>query len=279
MPYPYGTQGAPVAGAGAPGLPSRPNSAGGDPSGAPVQYVVLRANAIYFTPDWATYARVTALGKGGQGVGGTNGPAVGANGSPGGGGAGIAATNIETVSAGTPINVAFTAAAALASFLNYQLSGGNGGDGVAATGVGGAGGIGSGGAINFNGAAGQLASGSTAGGGGGAAGRGGNGGAPGSGGSPNGGMGGPGDSYATGGGGGGAGSTSGSTIYAAGLTRSDACLPGAALLGKTVQLSSTITGNSAPSSDGGDAGGGSGGAGAATISNIPGGALVLVELW
>lgn len=276
MAYPYGTQGAPVAGAGAPGLPSRPNSAGGDPSGAPVQFIVLRANTIYFTPDWATYARVTALGKGGQGLGGLYGAALGSTGAHGGAGAGLAATNIEQVSAGTPVNVNFDSGSALASFLNYQLSGGKGGDATAA--AGGAPGVGSGGAVNYNGGAGETASSSSNGsGGGGAAGRGGNGVAGGVSLIICGGNSGPGDLYTTGGGAGGAGYSAG--YGAAGLVRVDVSALGAATIGKSLQFLSKTNSNSATTSDGGDGGGGSGGSLSAAISNIPGAALVLVELW
>lgn len=264
-------------GGGLPGLPQRTGFVESDPNGPPVQHVVLRAagglQQTFITPSWATRARVTALGRGGQGLGGTNGPPP-TGGAHGGGGAGIAATLIEEISPSTGVEIALTAIAATAEFLNYRLSGGNGGN--ATTSAGGAPGIGAGGAVNFNGGAGETVGGGgiAAGGGGGAAGRGGNG-VNGS--STNGGNSGAGDAYASGGGAGGAGYDS--TLRYGGQSIVDQCLLGAALIGKSTQPGYRAVPPGTDNANGGDGGGGSGGSQSSAVSNIPGAALILIELW
>lgn len=277
MGYPYGTQGAPTVGSGAPGLPQRLTVLNGDITGLPVQAVIIRTSTTYFTPDWATYARVTALGKGGQGLGGLGGAASGATGAHGGAGAGLAVTNIEQVAPGTPVNITFTSTATLAAFQNYQLSGGNGGN--ASSTAGGAAGVGSGGAVNFNGGAGETTTASSGGGGGGgAAGRNGPGQVGGFSIGGTGGAGGAADAYATSGGAGGAGRSNGG-LGTGGLSRMDACVLGAVTIGKSCQ--NYIAGGAASINycDGGDGGGGSGGSINTTDSNVPGAGLVLIELW
>lgn len=273
MGYRYGTQGAPVAGTAAPGLPQRQTTLNGDTSGPPVQVLTIRATTNYVTPDWATFARVTALGKGGQGLGGTVGPAIGSTGAHGGGGGGLAATNIESVSSGTPVSINLDSGSALAAFLNYQLSGGKGGDATQA--AGGAGGAASGGAVNFAGGAGYTCTNGSAysAPGGGAAGRAGAGNAATS---SNPGDGGLGDAYTTGGGAGGALNQTSNGQGAGAYCRLDGSLLGAAVLGKSTRPFGTTT---ALNCDGGDGGGGSGGSQPSNVSNIPGAGLVLIELW
>lgn len=285
MSNPYLPRIGPAIGAGFPGLPQRAGTIDTDPNGPPLQSLVIRAAAgaqqTFVTPAWARRARVTALGRGGQGLAGTNGAGAGSTGAHGGAGAGLAASLIEDIPPNTGVEIAFTSTATLVGFLNYSLSGGNGGN--ATTTSGGAPGIGSGGAINFNGGAGGTGTTSSSGsGGGGAAGRAGNG-VAGSGPSVgDGGNSGPGDAYATGGGAGGAGSAIGSgagNIGLPGISRTDASLLGAALIGSGVAFTQTNPVR-AINCDGGDGGGGSGGAlGSPAISNIPGAALVLIELW
>jgi hypothetical protein len=279
MAYPYGTQGAPAVGGGAPGLPQRSPTVGADPLGPALQVVVVRPGSIYentpfVTPDWATYCRVTAVGKGGQAMGGLYGLAISASGAHGGAGAGLAATAIEPTPPGVPIAISFTSAATLVAFLNYQLSGGNGGD--ATSSGGGSGGVGSGGAINFNGGNGGTApSSSDSGAGGGAAGRGGNGVSASGNLSANSG---PGDTYVTGGGAGGASTSNAGTVRVGAVSRVDASSVGAILLGKSttsLNASSLV----APNSNGGDAGGGAGGVAGGPTSNLPGIPVVLIELW
>ena len=282
MPYPYGLQGAPAVGGGLPGLPQRGSGsvAGADPSGPPAMRIFIRPGEgqqqFYNTPEWASYARVTALGKGGRGRGGTAGLPVTGTTSHGGGGAGLAGTNIELAPAGVPIVVSFDADATRVSFLGYQLTAGNGGD--ATDSAAGAGGLGSGGAVNFNGGSGALNSGGNNGGGGGAAGRGGNG-APAIPGAwtmgTTSGDSGLGDAYTTGGGVGAPGFNTSNSAPAGsqGRIRMDACVSGAVALGQST-FPATVT-----TADGGDGGGGSSGSTRLTISNMPGAALVLIELW
>ena len=284
MSHPYAPRIGPAIGGALPGLPQRTGFVESDLDGPPTQAIVVRAatgaRQAVVTPSWATRGRVTALGRGGQGRGGTSGLSLSTNGAAGGGGAGLAATLIEDITPNTLVDIQFTATATLVEFLNYRLSGGNGGTGgTGGVAPGGVGGIGSGGAINFNGGAGGTVAGTGnptgGGGGGGAAGRGGNGDSVGDLNSW-GANGGPGDAYATGGGAGGAGGDVGGVRFGA-ISRTDASLPGAVLLGK-----STIpTGGGVASTncDGGDGGGGSGGAVSSAVSNIPGAALVLIELW
>lgn len=267
MTYAYGTKGAPAIGGGVPGLPRATTAVGADPAGPPLQAIVIRESGTYVTPSWAAYARVTAIGRGGRGRGGTSGLPVGVSGAHGGGGAGLAASDIEAAPPGTVIGIDLAANAALVSFLGYQLSAGNGGDATLT--AGGVGGIGTGGAINFNGGAGATQNSSNdGGGGGGAAGRGGNGAS-----SINaaGAASGPGDALTTGGGGGG-GATNGSGVTSApGPSRTDASQLGAVVLGTTRPATTT-------NSNGGDGGGGAGGA-VTAVPNVPGGAVVLIELW
>jgi len=276
MSNPYLPRIGPSIGGVLPGLPQRAGTIESDPSGPPVQAIVLRATGgsrqTFITPSWATRARVTALGRGGQGRGGANGPTIGSD-APGGGGAGLAATLIEDIPPGTSVDVLF-GTATVVNFLNYQLSGGNGGDATST--AGGVGGVGSGGAINFNGGAGT-----TFGAGGGAAGRGGNGETGGGDVVVSvGGNSGPGDQYSTGGGAGGAQwNDTLNRVGAGGISRVDTCLLGAALIGKSTTIGGGPNNPAAANCNGGDGGGGSGGSKNASISNIPGAALVLIELW
>ncbi len=276
MPYAYGMQGFPAVGSGLPGLPQRASAIGADPAGPPLTRVFIRpADGVqqnYVMPDWATYARVTALGRGGRGRGGTAGLPTTSSTAFGGGGAGLSGSNQEVVSAGLPINVNFDTDATRVSFLGYVLVAGNGGDATAA--AGGIGGVGSGGAVNFSGGAGE--SGSNGRSGGGAAGRGGNGVAGGTAASYFGGDSGPGDAFTTGGGPGGAGSGISSTItpYPQGRVGMSTSSIGAVAIGQSTGPNIVPT-----SQDGGEGGGGSGGSPGTTMSNIPGAALVLIELW
>lgn len=269
MGYAYGLKGAPSVGGGLPGLPQRATSIGTDPAGAPLQTVLLRASALFLTPAWATYARVTAQGRGGRGL---RNPASG--GAHGGAGGGLAASTIDAVSPSTPIEITFGTAATLANFSGYQLSGGYGGD--ATTSAGGAPGVGSGGAINFNGGAGATVSGGV-GAGGGAAGRGGNGAeGTGNGTSSIGGNSGPGDVLVTGGGAGGSGKDD-TGLFTGALSRTDASSLGAVVVGKST-VPPTNPAGTPLTADGGDGGGGSGGVKNGE-SNSPGQAWVLIELW
>lgn len=277
MPYIYGLQGAPAVGGGLPGLPQRTGStiSGADPAGAPMSRAILRltdgVQQNYIIPEWVSYARVTVIGKGGRGRGGTGGLSTATGQAHGGGGAGLAATAIESVSGGIPVNISFDDDAVRAGFLGYQLIGGNGGD--ATTSAGGIAGVGLGGAINFNGGAGGLcsASGGSGGGGGGAAGRGGNGTAGGTGTSGDSGLG---DPYATGGGPGGATAVQGAAPNTPqGRLRIAGCLIGAATLGQSTFPNIGIN------FDGCDGGGGASGCLGSTASSIPGPGLVLIELW
>jgi hypothetical protein len=170
MSNPYAPQISAAIGGGLPGLPQRVATMGADPGGLPLSTALIREDTLYITPSWATYARVTAMGRGGQGRGGTSSLNPGSSGAHGGGGGGLASSLIEQIAAGTAVEISFTATATYANFLSYQLVGGNGGSASAT--AGGAAGVGSGGAVNYNGGVGATGVTSSAGmGGGGAAGR------------------------------------------------------------------------------------------------------------
>lgn len=272
MSYPYGLQGAPAVGVGVPGLPRRSSGkVNADPSGFPAEFVIVRTNSLIRVPGWATYARLGATGKGGNGfVSSVSGAMCG-----GGGGGGFAGTNVVKVAPDSPIKIFFDGTATMVDGIGYRLIGGNGAD--ATSGSGAAGGVGSGGDVNFNGGVGGTATGAGAGcGGGAAAGRGGNGG------------GGASSSTAGGGGNGsnGSGNLSGSSgggggVSSSGSTNSNGgnagAIPTQSLGGAVITV-----GQSTLTRSGADGGGGSGGQNtfsATLIPATPGDGFALIEFW
>lgn len=266
----YGPQGIVRGPASGPGWPRKGTSGviNADTTGFPAQYVIVRSNQSVRIPSWATYARIGATGRGGNG-------AVTVNGAGGGGGGGFAGSNIVKAQPGGVINVRFDTVGTVIEGLGYQLIGGNGAAPVS-NGLAGLGGIGSGGDVNFNGGDSgicSVGSGTGGAGGGGAAGRGGAGTVGNSSGGSviaSGGNGGAGLGYLSGASGGGGGSipgTRGTTI-------------------STTPLGVTLLvvgqdGKGASNNDfsGGDGGGGGAGEPNATYPNAGGAGLALIEFW
>jgi hypothetical protein len=264
MPYPYGPRGAPSVGNALPGLPRRDIvTIGADPAAFPAAFMTVRIDQNIRIPAWATYARVSATGKGGVGFRTGNRP-------PGGGGGGFSGTLVERAPPGAVISVRFDDLAVIVDALGYRLSAGTGSNGTST--AGGIGGIGQGGAVNFNGGNGSTITSDVLGGaGGGAASRGGNGGNASSNGTP--GSGGPGFEHLTGGTPGGFGSSSAQAPQ----------MPAAAPFSNQIGGAAIRVGmNSVPSNDlsAPDGGAGSGGAqGSNPGANPSGAGFVLIEFW
>ena len=253
----YGPQGIVSGRPGSPGWPRKAAlTLNSNTADFPAMVLFVRSDQIIKLPEWCTYVRMGATGKGGDGAhAGTSAPAAS------GGGGGFAGTNTIRAPFGGVINVTFDAVGTNVNAFGYSLIGGNGAP--ANLNTAGAGGVGSGGDVNFNGGSGVAGvSSSSLGGGGGAAGRGGNGSA----GAQNiGGTGAPGAGFQTGAAGGGARTTAGNV--------------GASTPRLGAILSVGLPGAVGTSSAGGDGGGGGGGNTDSAGPRNGGAGFALIELW
>lgn len=264
----YGPQGIVRGPASGPGWPRKGTSGviNADTTGFPAQYVIVRSNQSVRIPSWATYARIGATGRGGDG-------GVAASLAGGGGGGGFAGTNTVKAQPGGLINVRFDAVGTVIEGIGYQLIGGNG-SAPAGTGFVGSGGVGSGGDVNFTGGAGGGATSTGGGGGGGAAGRGGAGSVGGSSTTSTGGAGGNGSAgvgYLSGASGGGSSSNSSGSRGTNPVTTA----MGAVL----ITVGQDGKGASVSDVGGGDGGGGAAGQAAATFPSLGGSGFALIEFW